>query len=96
MYAKLIDNIILHYAPNALKLDDGSIILGFKNSVEIMKAHGYKEVIDNVPVYDPNTEYVRVKDYSEDDNYITVNYEVLELEEAHLTFEQILEKEINK
>lgn len=94
MYGKIIDNI-LYYAPATLKLDDGRIILNFNKSADTMKAHGYKEVINNVPEYDPNTEYVRVSDYSEDDDYITVNYEVLELEDAHLTFEQILSQEVN-
>lgn len=94
MYGKLEDNI-LKYAPKTLKLDDGRIILNFNKSIDIMKAYGYKEVINDIPTYDPNTEYIRVSGYNEDDDYITVNYEVLELEEPQLTFEQILSEEVN-
>ena len=95
MYGKLIDNI-LHYAPNTLKLDDGSIIIGFRNSVDVMKAHGYKEVIDNIPEYDSNTEHIRVSGCNETDESIIVNYEICVLEPQKSELEIILEEEVNK
>ena len=95
MYGKLINNI-LYYAPNTLKLDDGSIIIGFRNSVDVMKAHVYEDVIDKIPAYDWNPEYIRVSGYNEADESITVNYEISVLEPQKSELETILEEEVNK
>ena len=77
MYAKLENNKLI-YAPKNLKVGD-KLILNFNKNVELMQEHGYKEVVDVRPTYDSNTHYLTVDGYTEDENSITVNYELNEI-----------------
>ena len=43
-----------------------------------MKEYGFKEVIDIKPTYDTNTQYINIKDYTENDTNISINYEIKE------------------
>lgn len=109
MYGKLIDNE-LQYAPTHYQLEDGSVIVGFNNSVELMKQYGYKEIIDNMPEYDQDTHYFVVSGYTEEAEKIIVNYTIKEippkpptledrlivLESQQKEIESFLNQEINK
>ena len=77
MYAKLVDNIF-QYAPKNYKTKDKNLIINFNQDKEFMKEYGYKEVIDIKPNYNTKTQYIKVSSYTETENNITINYEVLE------------------
>ena len=77
MYAKLENNKLI-YVPKNLKVGD-KLILNFNKNVELMRQHGYKKVVDIKPSYDVETHYLTVSGYTENENSITVNYEVNEI-----------------
>lgn len=78
MYAKL-ENNKLTYAPKNYKTGE-HLIINFNKNETLMKKYGFKEVIDNKPNYDNSTHYLSVKDYTEDENAITINYTINEIE----------------
>lgn len=78
MYAKL-ENDRLIYAPR--NYDTGeNLILNFNKNIDLMKKYGFKEVIDNKPVYDNATHYLNIDTYTENDDTITINYTINEIE----------------
>ena len=79
MYAKL-NNGVLEYAPQNYKLNDGRTIVGFNKSVALMTRYGFKEVIDQKPAYDTETEYLIITGYTEQDTTITVVYAVKQMD----------------
>lgn len=95
MYAKLKEGT-LSYAPINYELEDGRLIVNFNISEELMREYGFKEVIDITPICDAKTQYLSIKDYSEDDTNITVNYEINEkiitptIEERLLSVEEVI------
>lgn len=78
MYGKLKEGV-LSYAPVNYQLEDGRIITNFNQSEELMKQYGFKNVIDNQPVYDSKTQYLKVDDYTENETSITINYIINEI-----------------
>lgn len=78
MYGRLI-NGGLEYAPINYKLDDGRIIMNFNKDEELMQKYGYKNVTHVIPDYDSTTQYIQISNYTETDENITVNYEVVNL-----------------
>ena len=89
MYAKL-NNGALEYAPQNYKLNDGRTIVGFNKSVALMTRYGFKEVIDQQPVYDTETEYLVITGYTEQETTITIVYAVkqMDLAEQELTIDE--------
>lgn len=77
MYAKLENNKLI-YAPRNYN-NGKNLILNFNKNVELMKRHGFKEVVDIKPSYDNSTYYLTVGGYIEDDNSITINYKLNEI-----------------
>lgn len=82
-FAKLINNAYLEYAPDTYIRDDGAIIVNFNKSEALMRKYGFKPVIENEPTYNPETEYLTITGYIENENEIvsiyTINqYEVTE------------------
>lgn len=77
MYAKLEKNKLI-YAPKNLKVGD-KLILNFNKNVELMKNHGFKELVDNKPEYDSSTHYLSKGEYKEDEHYIYTTYELKEI-----------------
>ena len=96
MYARL-ENNKLTYAPK--NYDTGAnLILNFNKDIDLMKQYNFKKVIDNKPTYDNTTQYLSVSGYTENDDSITVNYGINEIEinEEPTLEEQIVElKETN-
>ena len=78
MHGRLI-NGELEYAPINYKLDDGRIIMNFNKDEELMQKYGYKNVTHVIPDYDSTTQYIQISNYTETDENITVNYEVVNL-----------------
>ena len=89
MYAKL-NNGVLEYAPQNYKLNDGRTIVGFNKSVALMTRYGFKEVIDQQPVYDTETEYLVITGYTEQETTITIVYSIkqMDLVEQELTIDE--------
>lgn len=75
MYAKL-NNGVLEYAPVNYILSDGRVIVNFNKSITLMTKYGFKEVIDERPVYNQETEYLVNNGYTETDMNIIINYTV--------------------
>ena len=80
MYAKLKDNK-LTYAPRNFNTDI-NLIINFNKNIDLMKQHGFKEVIDNKPSYDNTTQYLSVSGYTESEESITINYVINKIEES--------------
>jgi len=93
MYAKL-NNGVLEYAPQNYKLNDGRTIVGFNKSVALMTRYGFKEVIDQQPTYDAETEYLVITGYTEQDETITIVYAVkqMDLVEQELTIDDKIQQ----
>lgn len=78
MYAKL-ENNKLTYAPK--NYDTGeNLILNFNKNEELMKKYGFKEVLNIKPEYDNCTQYLTIKGYVENEDSITINYTINEIE----------------
>ena len=93
MYARLI-NGALDYAPDNYKLLDGRVIVGFNKSVALMTKYGFKEVIDEKPSYNPDTEYLVMSDYVEKEKTITIIYSIKQMDmvEQELTIDEKIAK----
>lgn len=77
-FAKL-SNGALQYAPNNYTTSTGSLILNFNKSISAMRSHGFKELIDIRPSYNPETHYISIDKYIENDESIMINYIVNEI-----------------
>ena len=77
-YAILLNGQLI-YAKEYYIGKDGEIIINFNKNEELMKSYGFKTVIDEVPSYDLENEYVAISGYTEKENVIIVNYEVREI-----------------
>ena len=93
MYAKL-NNGVLEYAPQNYKLNDGRTIVGFNKSIALMTRYGFKEVIDEKPNYNKETEYLIITGYTEQDATITIVYSIkqMDLVEQELTIDEKIEQ----
>lgn len=93
MYAKLV-NGALEYAPVNYKLNDGRTIVGFNKSIPLMTRYGFKEVIDEKPSYNVDTEYIVITGYTEQDTTITIVYAIkqMDLVEQELTIDEKIEQ----
>ena len=78
MYGILLDGQLI-YAKEYFICEDGSIIINFNQNEKLMRAYGFKVVIDVVPKYDLENEYVTISGYTEKENVIIINYEVREI-----------------
>jgi len=78
MYAKL-ENKKLIYAPRNYNTG-ANLILNFNKNKELMKKYNFKEVIDNKPTYDSSTHYLSIDSYTENEDNITINYRINEIE----------------
>lgn len=78
MYGKIIDGV-LEYAPEIFSLPNGQIIINFNKNKNIMKKYGYKEVVNQIPAYDPATQNVYISEYVEDYNEIIIVYGVCDI-----------------
>lgn len=93
MYAKL-NNGVLEYAPQNYKLNDGRTIVGFSKSIALMTKYGFKEVVDNKPTYNIETECLVITGYTEQDTTITIVYEVKQMDvvEQELTIDEKIDQ----
>ena len=78
MYGILLDGQLI-YAKEYFICEDGNIIINFNQNEKLMRAYGFKVVIDEVPEYDLENEYVVISGYTEKENVIIINYEVREI-----------------
>ena len=88
MYGILKDGKLI-YAKEYFVCEDGSIIINFNSNEKLMKAYGFKVVINNIPKYDSENEHIIISGYTEKENVIVVNYEVKEIEKTRQQLKQI-------
>lgn len=81
IYAKL-KNGELEYAPFEYRTESGGIIVNFNKNVNLMKAYGYKEVVDVRPSHNADTQYLQISEYFESESQITVVYRICEIEDV--------------
>lgn len=74
MYGKFINDELIE-APNTYKTPMGELITNFTNSIELMKAYGFKEITGNQPDYDPNCEVLIITAHNEHEDNIECTYE---------------------
>ena len=88
MYGKIV-NGKLELAPNDLIKEDGTVIFDYYNNKYNCLADGYKEVINEKPIFNVDTQTVKFKGYNEANTKIYFVYEVISLDEAYLKNEQL-------
>ena len=74
MYGKFINEELIE-APVNYKTPNGELITNFTNSVELMKAYGFKEITGNQPNYDSNYEVLIITSHIEHEDTIECVYE---------------------
>lgn len=78
MYGKLSNGKIIE-APTDLVDEFGKLIYkNFNKDISILKHHGFKLVVKEVPDYDEATQDIYIDSYVEDDEEIIINYSVKE------------------
>lgn len=75
----ILKNGVLEYAPVNYKTPNGNIIVNFNKNVALMQKYGYKEVINQTPSYNENTEYLVISGYTETENNIQINYTIKQM-----------------
>lgn len=78
MYGKIINGKIV-YAPKNFVTSNGALIINFNKNIELMKKHGFLEVEDVRPVYNPNYQEIIPNGYDISDNKIKVLYMVIDI-----------------
>lgn len=78
-FAKVINNEIL-FAPKNYITPEGEVFVDFHMDESLMKQWGFKRLIDEPPKYDDITHELKFINISEDEENITINYEVKEKE----------------
>lgn len=91
-YGILINNQ-LEYAQNRYTTDDGKLIVNFNKNETLMRLYGFKPIVDVIPEYDIESQYVVSSTFEETDECITVNYEIKDIV---LSFEEKKEKDKEK
>lgn len=77
-YGILLDDQLI-YAKEYFVCEDGNIIINFNQNEKLMRAYGFKVIIDEIPEYDLENEYVVISGYTEKENVIIINYEIREI-----------------
>lgn len=95
MFGKLVGDK-LTYPPKNLKTDNGQLIVNFNKDEKLMRQYGYKEVVDAIPDYDKTSQYILVANYTEDDNTITINYEVVDIPIPEPTELELLQQQVDE
>ena len=72
MYAKLENNKLI-YAPRNYNTG-ANLIINFNKNIDLMRQYNFKNVIDNKPDYDNNTQYLTISSYTENDDSINFFY----------------------
>lgn len=85
----ILNNGVLEYAPVNYKTSNGNLIVNFNKNVVLMKKYGYKEVINQTPPYNEETEYIVISGYTETENNIQIIYEVKQKEVEDSIFDKI-------
>ena len=84
MYGKMVKGELL-LAPVNYLTETNQMIFNFNKDVELMKEHGFKEIIKKEPEYIPQTQQLHFSHYEETDTNII---EVYTVEERPLSQEE--------
>ena len=91
MFGKLIDGQ-LQYAQKNYDSEDG-LIVNFNTNEDVMKKYGFKPVTNVQPDYDLELEYLSVSGYTEEEDFIVVNYEI---KEKNIDIDELKEKRVKE
>ena len=85
MYVKLVNGELIE-APEKLELEDGTILMEFNRSIDLMTQHGFKPLIDTKPNHNVDIQYCNFVGYYDTGRYIRCRWviEDIELSEAEL------------
>ena len=85
MYVKLVNGELIE-APEKLELEDGTILMEFNRSIDLMTQHGFKPLIDTKPNHNVDMQYCNFVGYYDTGRYIRCRWEIedIELSEAEL------------
>lgn len=78
MYYAKLNSGVLNYAPKDYITDDMRVIVDFNTNQEMLMEYGYKQVIDNKPEYNIDTQCLVINGYSENDTTITIEYGIID------------------
>ena len=85
MYVKLINGELIE-APEKLELEDGTVLMGFNRSIDLMTKHGFKPLVDTKPNHNVDRQYCNFVEYYDTGRYIRCRWEIedIELSDAEL------------
>ena len=85
MYVKLVNGELIE-APEKLELEDGTVLMEFNRSIDLMTQHGFKPLVDTKPNHSVDTQYCNFVEYYDTGRYIRCRWEIedIELSEAEL------------
>ena len=85
MYVKLVNGELIE-APEKLELEDGTVLMEFNRSIDLMTQHGFKPLIDTKPNHNVDIQYCNFVGYYDTGRYIRCRWEIedIELSEAEL------------
>ena len=85
MYVKLVNGELIE-APEKLELEDGTVLMEFNRSIDLMTQHGFKPLVDTKPNHNVDTQYCNFVEYYDTGRYIRCRWEIedIELSEAEL------------
>ena len=85
MYVKLVNGELIE-APEKLELEDGTVLMEFNRSIDLMTQHGFKPLVDTKPNHNVDTQYCIFVEYYDTGRYIRCRWEIedIELSEAEL------------
>lgn len=90
----ILNNGVIEYAPVNYTTASGSLIVNFNKNITLMKRFGFKEVIDQKPPFNENTEYLTISGYTETEDNIQIIYTVKQMDmiEADASIDEKVKK----
>ncbi|MEG0371867.1 MAG: hypothetical protein RR645_06200 [Clostridium sp.] len=93
MYGKIVDGGIQH-APTIFKLEDERLITNFNKDISLMRIHGYKPIVSDIPLYDKTTHMLVSNGFEETEENIVTLHSVEKIDET--IEEKIIRLEVEK
>lgn len=93
MYGKIVDGGIQH-APIVFKLEDERLITNFNKDISLMRIHGYKPIVSDIPLYDKTTHMLVSNGFEETEDSINTLHSIVEIDET--IEEKVVRLEVEK
>lgn len=89
-YARL-KNGQLEYATKNWTSDEGKYITNFTKSEAFMLRYNFKKIVDDIPEYNCETQYITFKEYVEEETIIRITYDIIDYDFEEYPMEDITE-----